>query len=247
LDSLPRLRQEAQAQLLTCKSSLEALPPLITVDPSTETLSRISDFSQQLLAMVAGLDLVSAKDNHSSKEFVQSSRESYQQFKKNIRATAPKFRAFEDHRKYKSHSLKEAEDEGSGSESESFPSTQKTRMNLTCGPFDLGYVKLVIKKSEFCILRCCTDSDYTSTRSIAWELPGNVPFDAKRFLMDKFTCLWDAPALACYEAVVKQLEQEIVRLVKEKFGRFPKLQEYMSCVLWLFSSLSSVGLNEYGL
>lgn len=111
------------------------------MDASTEVLTRLTDFCQHLTATVNGLDLVTddsvvATDG---KTFVQQNRATYLTFKRKIRATAPDFRAFEDHTKYSKpfyYDRDESDDEGLN-EIGSFK---------TCGPYNLYDVRRVIKR-----------------------------------------------------------------------------------------------------
>ncbi|KLO12396.1 hypothetical protein SCHPADRAFT_853916 [Schizopora paradoxa] len=203
--TLPTLRLKAEQLLTECKEALTELPRPVVMDASTEVLTRVTDFCQHLTATVNGLDLVTddgitATDG---KTFVQQNRATYLTFKRKIRATAPDFRAFEDHLKYTKpfYYDKDESDEESSDEHE----TPKT-----CGPYNLYDVRRVIKSS------------------IAWELPNNVPFDAKRKLIGDFTCLWDVPAVACYNAVAARLQQQLGASIDQHFLRFPRLQSYMT-------------------
>lgn len=203
--ALPNLRTKAEQLLAECKSALAELPRPISVDASTEILTRITDFCQNLTATVNGLDLVTDDGVRATdgKTFVQQNRATYLVFKRKIRATAPDFRAFEDHTMYTKpfyYDRDESDDEG----------TNARASFKTCGPFNLYDVRRVIKSS------------------IAWELPNNVPFDAKRELINKFTCLWDVPAHLCYTDVAARLQQQLGTSIKQHFHRFPKLQAYIS-------------------
>lgn len=65
---------------------------------------------------------------------------------------------------------------------------------------------------------------------MAWELPNNVPFDAKKQLVKKFTCLWDGPVEACFDEVADRLFKHLNETIRKHFARFPKLMDYISCV-----------------
>ncbi|KLO12399.1 hypothetical protein SCHPADRAFT_941237 [Schizopora paradoxa] len=204
--ALPGLRTKAEQLLAECKSMLAELPRPIAVDASTEILTRVTDFCQHLTATVNGLDCVTSEDSVSAtdgKTFVQQNRATYLQFKRRIRSTAPDFRPFEDHKRY----ITPSNPDDSDDDENFYPMISEAPQNQ--GPHNLYDVHRVIKSS------------------IAWELPNNTPFDAKRHLINQFTCLWDAPALECFNAVASRLRLNLRASVKRHFHRFPKLQGYM--------------------
>ncbi|KAF9220694.1 hypothetical protein BS17DRAFT_739183 [Gyrodon lividus] len=64
--------------------------------------------------------------------------------------------------------------------------------------------------------------------SIAWELPGNVPYEAKTRLISQFISLWTAPAERCLTSINDVLDDIIQGLIKTKFGQFRILQDVIS-------------------
>ncbi|KAG1844181.1 P-loop containing nucleoside triphosphate hydrolase protein [Suillus subalutaceus] len=62
--------------------------------------------------------------------------------------------------------------------------------------------------------------------AIGWELPNNVPYQAKSNLIAQFTKLWVAPSERCFVGVNKVLDQVIDTLISTHFGRFKVLEEY---------------------
>ncbi|KIJ12486.1 hypothetical protein PAXINDRAFT_171167 [Paxillus involutus ATCC 200175] len=64
--------------------------------------------------------------------------------------------------------------------------------------------------------------------SIGWELPRNIPYEAKTRLISQFTTLWTAPAERCLTAINDVLDDVIQGLIKTHFGRFRVLQELVS-------------------
>ncbi|KAF8839210.1 hypothetical protein BDN67DRAFT_1012513 [Paxillus ammoniavirescens] len=64
--------------------------------------------------------------------------------------------------------------------------------------------------------------------SIGWELPRNIPYEAKTRLISQFTTLWTAPAERCLTAINDVLDDVIQGLLKTHFGRFRVLQEFVS-------------------
>jgi GTPase SAR1 family protein len=68
----------------------------------------------------------------------------------------------------------------------------------------------------------------TITESIAWELPGNIPYEAKTRLIGQFTALWSTPAEKCLASINDVLDQLIQQLLDKHFGRFRFLQDLIS-------------------
>ncbi|KAG2036974.1 P-loop containing nucleoside triphosphate hydrolase protein [Suillus americanus] len=62
--------------------------------------------------------------------------------------------------------------------------------------------------------------------AIGWELPNNVPYQAKSNLIAQFTKLWVAPSERCLVGVNNVLDQVIDTLISTHFGRFKVLEEY---------------------
>lgn len=73
---------------------------------------------------------------------------------------------------------------------------------------------------------------FLTDSSIAWELPHNVPFSAKAQLIHEFTSLWEAPAVECYEEVNERLTELLEMNCGKTFGRFPRLEEHISYVVF---------------
>ncbi|KAG1812617.1 P-loop containing nucleoside triphosphate hydrolase protein [Suillus subaureus] len=62
--------------------------------------------------------------------------------------------------------------------------------------------------------------------AIGWELPNNVPYQAKANLIAQFTKLWVTPSERCLVGVNNVLDQVIDALISTHFGRFKVLEEY---------------------
>ncbi|KAG2073824.1 hypothetical protein BDR04DRAFT_1151940, partial [Suillus decipiens] len=63
--------------------------------------------------------------------------------------------------------------------------------------------------------------------AIAWELPNNVPYQAKANLIAQFTKLWVAPSERCLAGINDVLDQVIDTLISTHFGRFKVLEGYV--------------------
>ncbi|KAL0957060.1 hypothetical protein HGRIS_003158 [Hohenbuehelia grisea] len=81
--SLPGLQEQALNKYRQSAADLLALPPRISNNPLAETLLRTSKFCEDFTRMIQG---------ECRKEYVQTNRLRYKQFRQDIRNTAPRFR-----------------------------------------------------------------------------------------------------------------------------------------------------------
>ncbi|KIJ12489.1 hypothetical protein PAXINDRAFT_171186 [Paxillus involutus ATCC 200175] len=144
----------------------------------------------------------------SDKRLAQRNRALYADFKRDIRGTAPDFRPFERPHRYEPLDSLEP--------NEPF----LIRRNPGVRTMGLSEVRQAIKDA------------------IAWELPNNIPYEAKTRLISQFTTLWTAPAERCLTAINEVLDDVIQGLIETHFGRFKVLQQ-------LVSELISADVEEY--
>ncbi|KAG1852536.1 hypothetical protein F4604DRAFT_1933686 [Suillus subluteus] len=62
--------------------------------------------------------------------------------------------------------------------------------------------------------------------AIGWELPNNVPYQAKANLIAQFTKLWVAPSERCLPGINDVLDEVINTVISTHFGRFKVLEDY---------------------
>ncbi|KAG2034094.1 P-loop containing nucleoside triphosphate hydrolase protein [Suillus americanus] len=62
--------------------------------------------------------------------------------------------------------------------------------------------------------------------AIGWELPNNVPYQAKANLIAQFTKLWVAPSERCLAGINDVLDEVVNTLISTHFGRFKVLEDY---------------------
>ncbi|KAI5117486.1 hypothetical protein M0805_009549 [Coniferiporia weirii] len=207
LDSiLPKLREQAERELDACLKALSELPEVPKADPSSEVLGHVTEFCQELTAIVfaSGSALYATQlsdPDVDGKAFVRLNRIRYNTFKRDIRRTCPDFRPFEHHEDYTTPRYScdiDRIDSDSEKDSE---------------PHDLLYVQDVIRKS------------------IGWELPNNVPFEAKCVLITEFINKWEKPVLQCFEDVSTSLALCLDTITQKHFGRFPKLKSHMELLI----------------
>ncbi|PIL25642.1 transporter [Ganoderma sinense ZZ0214-1] len=86
-DSLPKLIGEVTLQLAACKEQLDALPPVVTTDPTASVFNLVVTFCSEIALHVEG------SPTHSG--LVQTNKCTYTRFKHAILSTAPPFVPFE--------------------------------------------------------------------------------------------------------------------------------------------------------
>ena len=205
--SLPQLRQDVDRLLASCLEEIGTLPKTLDVDPQFEVLTKVGEFCDAFKGAVSGAS--------SDKSLVQRNRALYTLFARDIRGTSPDFRPFEDPIQ---HSLIDALDSEERSE-------VRNDLVQVMGLYDVRKtIKEYVPYSPF------PSYAYAWYRSIAWELPGNIPYAAKTRLIDQFTGLWSAPAEKCLASINDVLDDFIQQLSKAHLGRFRALQNLVSYV-----------------
>lgn len=185
---------------------LAELPARIAVDPTTEVLSRVTAFCKALQDIVHG--------RSESKTFVHTNRDIYEEFKIAIRATAPNFQPFTDVDFYRSE---EVQADGT-----------TRRVDLVQRPMYLYDVRRVIKECVRSSMHHLPRSSRLN-RSIGWELPHNIPYDAKTLLFKEFLVLWPEPKDTCLGAISTILNETIDREISVHFERFKPLESHIGC------------------
>ncbi|RPD63557.1 hypothetical protein L227DRAFT_608779 [Lentinus tigrinus ALCF2SS1-6] len=87
-DSLPKLIGEVSSQLAACKKQLDALPPLVTTEPTAFVLNLVVTFCAEIMQHVHGSPTYA--------RLVQTNQGTFRRFKTAIRSTAPPFVPFVD-------------------------------------------------------------------------------------------------------------------------------------------------------
>ncbi|KAJ8519228.1 hypothetical protein ONZ45_g3813 [Pleurotus djamor] len=68
------------------------------------------------------------------------------------------------------------------------------------------------------------------TRSMGWELPGHVPYEATRSLILRHVKLWDGPTMQYFERCFTTLEHAMEHLEEEHFFQFKHLHHHVQNV-----------------
>ncbi|PBK68045.1 hypothetical protein ARMSODRAFT_292786 [Armillaria solidipes] len=146
---------------------------------------------------------VEGKEEH--KGLVQRNRARYAQFKRDILGTCPNFRPFEDKTQYRDPCIRDEEFEGK----------------------DNPYVHMAASKYVMDI----KDVRGEIENCTSWELPGEVPLETTRKLIERFTKEWSNPSMECFDAVYESSAMYIQTLVTQRFGQFKPLETHVSALV----------------
>ncbi|KAK0441222.1 uncharacterized protein EV420DRAFT_1315586 [Desarmillaria tabescens] len=146
---------------------------------------------------------VEGKEEH--KSLVQRNRARYEQFKRDILRTCPDFRPFEDKTRYRDPCIRDEEFEGKDNPYVHMAASE-----------DIMDIKDVRGEIENCT---------------SWELPGEVPLETTRKLIELFTKKWSNPSVQCFDAVYDTSSAYIQKLVTQRFGQFKPLETRISALV----------------
>ncbi|KAK0220837.1 P-loop containing nucleoside triphosphate hydrolase protein [Armillaria nabsnona] len=146
---------------------------------------------------------VEGKEEH--KGLVQRNRARYAQFKRDILGTCPNFRPFEDKTQYRDPCIRDEEFEGK----------DNPYVHMAASEYVMD-IKDVRGEIENCT---------------SWELPGEVPLETTRKLIERFTKEWSNPSVECFEAVYDTSSTYIQTLVTQRFGQFKPLETHVSALV----------------
>ncbi|KAK0200154.1 P-loop containing nucleoside triphosphate hydrolase protein [Desarmillaria ectypa] len=169
--------------------------------PTDEAWSQIIILIHQFCVDVEAA--IEGKDAH--KKLVQDNRARYEQFKRDILGTCPNFRPFEDKTRYRDPCIRDEEFEGKDN--------PYAHMAASEYVMDIKDVRGEIEN--------CT----------SWELPGEVPLETTRKLVDRFTKEWSNPSVECFNAVYDTSSAYIQKLVIQRFGQFKPLEARISALV----------------
>ncbi|KAK0443664.1 P-loop containing nucleoside triphosphate hydrolase protein [Desarmillaria tabescens] len=137
--------------------------------PTDEAWSRIIILIHQFCVDVKAA--VEGKEEH--KGLVQRNRARYGQFKRDILGTCPNFRPFEDKTRYLDPCIQD----------EQFEGKDNPYVHMAASEYIMD-IKDVRREIENCT---------------SWELPGEVPLETTRKLIELFTKKWSNPSMQCFD------------------------------------------------
>lgn len=202
---MPQLRREAAGQLQACTERLVELPQAITTDPTSYVLSLVTTFCHDVKLHIDG--------DSSFASLVQKNRIAYENFKHDIRSTAPPFLPVSSASQSRNRTLDwQLVDEDSDEDDDPEMSMSTSRKGDDGPPATT--TRVITLQNVRTLIR----------RSLGRELPGNVPYRAKVSLIRDFQTSWEMDSQECFDAVLKNFEKDLFRLVGKRFDRYETLK-----------------------
>ncbi|KAI0357284.1 hypothetical protein OH77DRAFT_1399650, partial [Trametes cingulata] len=200
-EAVPKMRKATAERLAKTKMDLEALPQLLSSDPTAEAVRCVFDFCNSMHRAIYG--------DGEDKSFVRQCRQEFRSFERAIRETAPDFRpsVSVDDSKGRVELVGELRTKYDASIIDTAVIASPPR------PISLVDVRRVIEES------------------IGWELPHSIPYEAKVRLIKGFMENWPVAEEGCFNRVVEDLKAEVLKQSKDHFGRFAPLQQFMRSAL----------------
>ncbi|KAJ7223681.1 P-loop containing nucleoside triphosphate hydrolase protein [Mycena haematopus] len=90
-----------------------------------------------------------------------------------------------------------------------------------------------------------TDVRTHIAKSITRELPGNIPFSAKKTLITAFQQNWLACAVSCFNDVKQSMVALLLRCIEEKFGRYELLHKRLTTCIKDMAEKYSRSCGDY--
>jgi len=208
------MRSRAAKLLAEKSAALAQLPPRPRNNATTEVILLITRYCDQISNAVKGTE---------HKDLVHSSRGHYDRYKRCIQATCPDFRPFVDGSVYSDPGLRESS--GGGVENP-YADASYDYISDETEPIDLSRVREVITRCDgFLILDLRSLLTWWPLfSSVTWELPGNVPFDATKVLVQNITRLWERPTTECFDNVSSTTASFVSNLSNDHFSQYHVLR-----------------------
>ncbi|KAK7036327.1 P-loop containing nucleoside triphosphate hydrolase protein [Favolaschia claudopus] len=190
---LPQIQVELELAIQQTRASLELLPQPPSDDAVLEITTLVHSFTRELDQMIEGVPHADG--------LIQTLRPAQEEFRRNIRRTAPDFRPFESGQSAQANRLMPPdpdflrEEEGR----EHWPSQSLSPARVPI------FVNEVLTRAE-------------NARSR--ELPGHYPFAVQKAYIADFTRRWADPARALCTSVHKTLSAQVTTLITNHFSAF---------------------------
>ncbi|KAI0641574.1 P-loop containing nucleoside triphosphate hydrolase protein [Trametes meyenii] len=198
-ETLPKMRRAVDARLAACIEDQARLPPLLVAEDKT------GEIVQRVAQFSQDMERIILGQTE-DKSFVHRCRSRFRSFERTIQSSAPDFRSPMD-------------------------------PHITSGPYEIEVERLEptawdgdevlieIPNAPITFL----DVRQVIKESTGWELPHNIPYEAKERLIKGFMKHWPVAVAACFDRTAEDLRAVVLREVSSEkhFGRFPKLENLM--------------------
>ncbi|KAJ6450049.1 P-loop containing nucleoside triphosphate hydrolase protein [Mycena sanguinolenta] len=211
---LPQIQIELEMALQQTRASIQRLPKPPSDDAILEVTTLVHSFIRELDQMIEGVPRADG--------LIQTIRPAQEEFRRNIRRTAPDFRPCESSQKrgkiqYMFPDPDFLRDE-EGNEHWSPPSNNEQASIAARVPI---YLDQVLTRAE-------------NARSR--ELPGHYPFAVQKAYIAEFTCNWAHPAQELCASVHKTFSEQVKALITTHFSKFGQgsLEHHVHAVVQAF-------------
>lgn len=215
LERLPQIEIELETALQQTRASIQRLPKPPSDDAILEVMTMVHSFTRELDQMIEGVPHVDG--------LIQTIRPAQEEFRRNIRRTAPDFRPFESNQKRgKSQHVFPDPDFLRDEEGHNhwLPPSNNEQASITARvPI---YVDQVLTRAEkYFICPSCGRVLFDFIPSArSRELPGHYPFAVQKAYIAEFTCNWAYPAQALCASVHKTFSEQVRALITTHFSMF---------------------------
>ncbi|KAF7319138.1 hypothetical protein HMN09_00250200 [Mycena chlorophos] len=193
-DQLPFIQQTAAAKLGSCREELNTIPEKLVGEPATHILNLITEFAAYIRRHVDG----DAQNNATT--LIHERNAAFDKFKDAIKNTSPRFVA----------RLK------------SPPGTEKGApivVDEDMAGVQFGAAEMVAQGMNVYL----SDVRTHINKSITRELPGNIPYSAKKSLIIAFQATWLSHVRTCFDAIKQVMLNLLLQSVEHQFGRYALL------------------------
>uniref|UniRef100_A0A0W0FIG9 Dynamin family protein n=1 Tax=Moniliophthora roreri TaxID=221103 RepID=A0A0W0FIG9_MONRR len=198
--NLPKLKRQVEEKLKQCEKELAALPPEPEGQPKEQLIDLLKEFTDAVENAVMGRD---------HRQYAQTNRgHIYARFRANVWRTGINFRPYLNSALPTNIIANLERDDESWNHS-AIPEPERVRMPEMDIVMNLQEVRAVIDKS------------------IAWELPGHVPFQATMELVQRSTSQWSKPALDCFNLVFDHSWRLFEEMLAKTFVSFDGLRNHV--------------------
>lgn len=215
LKRLPQIQIELETALQQTRASIQLLPKPPSDDAILEVTTLVHSFIRELDQMIEGVPHADG--------LIQTIRPAQEEFRRNIRRTAPDFRPFESGQKRgKIQPMFPDPDFLRDEEGREhwFPPSNNEQASITARvPIYVDQVLTRAEKYFFCPSCFRVLFDFIpSARSR--ELPGHYPFAVQKAYIAEFTCSWTHPAQVLCASVHKTFSEQVKALITTHFSMF---------------------------